>query len=370
MSTSYGHLYLPEVAPKRCVIKIGSSLLTSQNSPALNVRRMSNLVRQIAVLIEHGWQVVLVSSGAVAGGMSVLGLNARPKSIPLLQACASVGQVELMKKYARLFHARGLTCAQILLTAEDLRSRSRYINAKNTMNELIERRIVPVVNENDTVSTEEIAFGDNDRLSALVAGACDAKILVILSDVEGLYSDVASRKVVPVVEKIDAGIRSMVSTKRKGKTTVGGMATKLDAASIASKWGIYTIVANGHARDILVDLLVRRIHRGTLFLPASRRIDSRRMWIAYIARPKGRLIVDTGAKDAISLRGKSLLTAGVKEVMGQFDRGDVVEIFCGDEEVGRGIAGMSSEEMMRFIGKRAGREAIHRDNMVIWSEEG
>ncbi len=361
------HLYLPDIQPKRCVIKVGSSLLAKSTAPYLNVHRMSNLVRQISELLDNGWQVILVSSGAVAGGMSVLGFNRRPERMTDLQACAAVGQVILMKRYARLFNYRGKHCAQILLTAEDLRSRVRYRNAKATIVELLEREVVPVVNENDTVSTEEIAFGDNDRLSALVAGACEAKVLIILSDVEGLYSDVERRTLVPVVERIDRRIRDMVRTKR-GKTTVGGMETKLQAAEIASRWGIYTIVASGHRRNVLVDLLIRRRHLGTLFLPAKERTESKKMWIAYIAQVKGELVIDDGAKEAIVSRGKSLLCAGIKEVRGQFSAGDVVRILCQNEEIGRGVAGMDSEEMRKFLGKRAHKEAIHRDGLVVWAK--
>ncbi len=365
VSNFSNHLYLPDIQPKRCVVKVGSSLLAKPTAPYLNVHRMSNIVRQISLLLDNGWQVILVSSGAVAGGMSALGVEHRPEKMTELQACAAVGQVILMKRYAKLFLFRKKICAQILLTAEDLRTRSRYCNAKSTIIKLLEHGVVPVVNENDTVSTEEIAFGDNDRLSALVAGSCDARVLIILSDVEGLYSDLEDKKVVPVVERIDQSIRAMVK-KKQGRTTVGGMATKLQAAEIASRWGIYTIVASGHRKDVLVDLLIRRRHIGTLFLPAKKRTESKKMWIAYMAQIKGDLIIDRGAKEAIVSGRKSLLCAGVKQVVGRFNKGDVVRIVCEGEELGRGIAGMDSEEMNRFLGKRAHKEAVHRDFLVLW----
>ncbi len=361
------HLYLPEIHPKRCVVKVGSSLLAKPTPPYLNMHRMSNLVRQISLLQDNGWQVILVSSGAVAGGMSVLGFARRPEGITDLQACAAVGQVILMKRYARLFQYRGKLCAQVLLTAEDLRTRSRYRNAKATIMRLLERNVVPVVNENDTVSTEEIAFGDNDRLSALVAGTCDAKVLIILSDVDGLYSDLDRKEVVPVVERVDDKIKKMVKTKQ-GKTTVGGMATKLQAAEIATRWGIYTIIASGHRKDVLVDLLIKHRYWGTLFLPPQKRMESKKMWIAYVAQIKGDLIIDPGAKEAITSRGKSLLCAGIKGVVGEFKKGDVVRILCEGEEVGKGIAGMDSEEIKVSLGKRAHREAVHRNNLVVWDK--
>ncbi len=359
------HLYLPDIQPKRCVVKVGSSLLAKPTAPYLNAHRMSNIVRQISILLDNGWQVILVSSGAVAGGMSALGIDYRPEKMTDLQACAAVGQVILMKRYARLFLYKGKVCAQVLLTAEDLRTRSRYCNAKSTIMKLLEHGVVPVVNENDTVSTEEIAFGDNDRLSALVAGTCEAKVLIILSDVDGLYSDLRHRTVVPIVERIDQNIKGMVR-KKQGKTTVGGMATKLQAAEIASRWGIYTIVTSGHRKDVLVDLLIRRRHIGTLFLPAKKRTESKKMWIAYMAQIKGDLIIDKGAKEAVVSGGKSLLCAGVKQIVGRFNKGDVVRIVCEGEEIGRGIAGMDSEEMNQFLGKRAHKEAVHRDRLVIW----
>ncbi len=365
LNRSINHLYLPDFNPKRCVVKIGSSLLASQRPPYLNVYRMSKYVKQISKLLDLGWEIVLVSSGAVAAGMSVLNFKNRPTKMSQLQACAAVGQVILMKRYARLFQYRKKHCAQLLLTAEDLRSRQRYLNAKNTILELLDKKIVPIVNENDTVSTDEIAFGDNDKLSAMVAGCCDAKILIILSDVDGLYRSVEEKDVIAVVDKIDDKIRCLVK-KKSGRTTVGGMASKLEAADLAGKWGIYTIVASGHRDNILIDLLVNRIHKGTVFLPSQYKKALKKMWIAYVATPKGEIIIDEGAYKAISLKGKSLLCAGIIKINGQFRSSDAVKIVYNGTEVGRGLAGMSSQEMLQFLGRRANKEAVHRNNMILW----
>ncbi len=357
------------IKSKRCVIKIGSSLLATNSPSFLNVRRMSNYVSQIVKLIEAGWEVILISSGAVAAGMYILGLKNRPTNMAILQGCAAVGQVVLMKKYARLFHYRKRHCAQVLLTADDLRTRERYINAKRTIDELLGRGIVPIVNENDTVSTEEIAVGDNDRLSAMVAGCSQAKLLVILSDVDGLYEDVKTKRLVSFVEKIDDRIWDLVKPK-SGRTTVGGMRSKIQAAELAGRWGIPTIIASGHKKDILVDLLINKLIKGTVFFPPKNRIKSRKVWIAYIAKPRGVIYIDAGAYNAIRSFGKSLLCAGITKVDGLFDEGDVVRIFYNDMEVARGIVGMSSYDMISYMGKRAKKEAIHRNDLVLIEKEG
>ncbi len=306
----------------------------------------------------------MVSSGAVAAGMSMLGFRTRPTKMSHLQACAATGQVVLMKRYARLFHYAGHYCAQVLLTAEDLRNRTRYVNARNTFNELLLRGIVPIVNENDTVAVDEIAFGDNDKLSAMVAGCCEAGLLVILSDVDGLYKDIQTRELIPVVERIDSRIRSLVSPSR-GKTTVGGMESKLDAAYLAGKWGIYTVVASGHRRRILLEILNEGNLNGTLFLPSNVKKEAKKKWLAYVARASARIIIDDGARAAIEERGKSLLCSGVIDIKGNFDEGDVVEVVHNDKVIAKGLAGMSVDVMRPLMGKRAHKEAIHRDSLVI-----
>ena len=229
--------------------------------------------------------------------------------------------------------------------------------------ELLDRKVVPVVNENDTVSVDEIAFGDNDKLSALVAGCCDAELLIILSDVEGLYSNTREKQVVPVVENIDDNIRRLVIPS-KGKTTVGGMASKIDAAYLAGKWGVYTIIASGHRRGILTDILLKSKSYGTLFLPSKGKKDAKKKWIAYIASSSGMVVIDNGAKNAIKNMGKSLLCSGIIEVKGNFSKGDVVDVICEGEIVARGIAGMNALDMDKMKGKRASTEAIHRNSLV------
>jgi len=334
--------------------------------------------------------------------MAKLDLPHRPTALAQLQACAAIGQSELMHLYTAAFGRCGLTTAQILLTQEDLADRARYRNAKQTLLTLLHRRVVPVVNENDTVSVDEITFGDNDRLAALVAATIDAHLLVLLSDVDGLLHDGrpvervephgqspwggilseptargrgASRRV-----EADARFPSTSLHERRRHTTKGGMVSKLEAARIVGHSGIPMIIANGTRPSLLADLLAGK-PLGTLFVPPRQRLTTRKWWLAFALRhPKGTLIVDEGAGKALSERGKSLLASGVLEVKGRFDAGSCVAVIDqGGAELARGIANFSSGEIVRVrglhsaeaaktLGQTRAREVIHRDQLVLTRE--
>jgi glutamate 5-kinase len=355
-------LKLSEKKYKRIVIKVGSSLLYAGRQ-GLNLDFIKGFVEEVALLVKDGREVVLVSSGAIACGMSLLGLQSRPKELTCLQAAAALGQPELMHAYQIFFKEKSLNCAQILLTWEDFDDRARYLNAKNTLLALLDLGSVPVINENDSVSTEEIKFGDNDRLCALVASLLGADLLVILSDVDGLLRK-DRKSVVRVVSEITAEIKAL-ACPRKGKTCVGGMVTKIEAARIAADSGIPCVIANGKERDTILSLAKSPDSRGTLFIPRKGYLSAKERWIAFSAKPKGKIIVDSGAKNAL-LNGKSLLCVGVVSLEGSFAEGDVV--FIADKEgnnFSRGRSGLSSRLLEKVKGSRQEKEVIHRDNLVI-----
>ena len=362
-------------AIQRFVVKIGSSVLTDDRGRLLP-DRLERLVEQVARCSPEHHQPLIVSSGAIACGMAKLGLARRPRSLAQLQACAAIGQSELMHLYTKAFGSRGMVTAQVLLTQDDLSSRARFRNAKQTLLTLLHRRVVPVINENDTVAVEEITFGDNDRLAALVASAVDAQLLIVLSDVDGLLQD---GKLIDRVETLEP-IRSAVDRRPTRQTTKGGMASKLEAARIVGHSGIPMIIANGRREGVLTDLLAGQSF-GTLFVPPRNRLASRKWWIAFALRqPKGTLIVDAGAAEAVLEQGKSLLASGVREVRGSFEAGAFVALT--DEtgtELARGlcnfssselsrIRGMKSAEAARALGQARAREAIHRDHLVLARE--
>lgn len=334
------------VAPaRRLVVKLGTGLLTDDRN-RLDQTRVTQLADQVATL---GRQVVLVSSGAIAAGMEVLGLTQRPKSLPELQACAAIGQSKLMRVYDELFQRHNRHVAQILLTHDDLKNRARHLNARHTLTTLLERGVIPIINENDTVSVDEIKFGDNDRLSALVAALIDADLLIILSHVEGLLDETHNlvslvSSVTPDIEKLAGGTDRV--------TSVGGMKSKLDAAKIVTRAGSPMIIASGEHPGILTDLLAGQ-DLGTLFLPHTPKLASRKRWIAFFQRPAGKLIVDDGAKRALCEGGKSLLPKGVVRSEGEPATGDVISICSADgREFGRGLI-------------RTGNVLVHRDDLVI-----
>ncbi|MDO8662318.1 MAG: glutamate 5-kinase [Candidatus Omnitrophota bacterium] len=346
---------------KRIVVKIGSSLFCSKGAK-LDTAMLSSISAQVSGLIKEGREIVVVSSGAIALGMSVLRLQERPKELSFLQAAAAIGQNELMDVYRKFFKEMGINCAQLLLTWEDFSERKRYLNAKNTLNTLLKLKSVPVINENDTVSTDEIKFGDNDRLSALVAILVSADLLIILSDVDGLLDK--DKKLIKVVDKITAGIKGLACPTEK-KTCVGGMISKIEAASIAVSSGIPCVIASGHKQDIIKSVADDISSNGTLFLAKGQMLDAKARWMAFGTKSKGKILVDDGAKKAL-LNKKSLLSVGIVSCSGNFSCGDIVSVCDNrDVEFARGKAGLSVKELEKIQGTRFAKEIIHRDNIVI-----
>lgn len=347
----------------RVVVKLGTGVLTDrQKQPDLG--QMKQLVEQVAEQRRTGKEMVLVSSGAVGAGMGVLGHNKRPADLADLQACAAVGQSRLMATYEQLFKAFGLSVAQILLTHEDLEHHERHLNARNTLVTLLRHGIVPIINENDVVSSTELRFGDNDKLSALVASLLPADLLVILTTVDGLLEKFGQpdSKTIPVVERIDSTVEKMAGGT-DSTTAVGGMASKIQAAKIVVRSGIPLVIASGKKKQSLARVLAGQ-EEGTLFVPQTSRLQSRKRWIAFFHHPKGTLFVDAGARKALRENGKSLLPPGVARCEGEFAAGEVVRICDLDgTEFARGLAGFSSQEIKASGLKRV--ELVHRDNLVI-----
>ncbi|MCX5706077.1 MAG: glutamate 5-kinase, partial [Candidatus Omnitrophica bacterium] len=290
---------------KRVVIKIGSSLFCSK-ADTFDAGLVDSFAAEVASLIKDGIEIILVSSGAIALGMSILKLNKRPKELSFLQASAAIGQHELMDLYRKAFKEHNLNCAQLLLTWEDFSDRKRYLNAKNTLDTLLKLKSVPVINENDTVSTEEIKFGDNDRLSALVSTLVDADLLIILSDVPGLLDK--NNRVIKMVDKITVEIKSLAAPTNK-KACVGGMITKIEAARIAVDSGIACVIAKGDRKGIINLAVDNPEDAGTIFLPKGIRLGAKKRWMAFGTKTKGKVIVDEGAKKALGDK-KSLLCVG------------------------------------------------------------
>jgi len=345
---------------KRLVIKVGSSLFYTGNKP--DAGRFFENISQLGELIKaDGKEIVIVSSGAIALGMDLMKLGSRPKELPMLQAAAAIGQNELMDNYRQQFRRFGLNCAQVLLTWDDFSSRQRYLNAKSTLLALLKSGCVPIVNENDTISTDEIKFGDNDRLSALVAKLVGADLLVILSDVDGLLDN--GGQVIPVVDEISAEIKLLAAPSKK-RTTVGGMSSKLEAAKIAVDSGIPCVIANGRRKNIVFSVVTAPKGNGTLFV-SKKNLSAKEHWIAFGTKIKGRIIVDEGAKQAL-LNNKSLLSVGVCGVEGNFSAGEIVGVVDKDgSEFARGKAGLNYSELEKVKGRHSEKEVIHRDNIVI-----
>jgi glutamate 5-kinase len=370
---------------QRVVIKVGSGVITG--SQGLDLGVINRLCDEISLLREQGRQVVIVSSGAIASGMRKVGLTEWPKTIPQKQAAAAVGQSSLIQAYEDAFHHYGLRVAQILLTSEDLTNRRRYLNARHTFQTLLDWGIIPVVNENDTVVVQEIKFGDNDNLSALIAQLIDADLLVVLTEVEALYDDDPREnpgaRVIPLVRGIDRRIETYAGD-RPGRVGTGGMKSKLLAAKKVTTAGMPMIIANGRSRYILKRVFDGE-ETGTLFLPAERRLPSKKQWIAHTLKPQGELVLDVGATNAVRMRGKSLLSSGISEVRGKFGVGAPVRCLAPDgEEIGIGLVNYAAAEIEQIKGKRStmiedvlgykhSDEVIHRDNFVLSrtpSEEG
>jgi glutamate 5-kinase len=347
----------------RLVVKLGTGVLTDRRKQ-IDPAQLGQLAAQIAAQRKAGKEVVLVSSGAIGAGMGALGYEKRPTELAELQACAAVGQPSLMARYAEVFAKHNLHVAQVLLTHDDLEHHDRHLNARNTLVTLLGRGVVPIINENDAVSLAEIKFGDNDKLSALVASLLPADLLVILTTVDGVLENFgkANPKTISVIEKIDAGIEKL-GGGTTSETAVGGMKSKIEAAKIVVRSGIPLVIASGKKKNALANILAGE-DEGTLFIAQPNKLQGRKRWIAFYHHPKGALFVDAGAKKALLEAGKSLLPPGVARCEGNFDAGEVVRI-CDLEgtEFARGIAKFSAEEIRDE--KTARAELVHRDDLVI-----
>lgn len=365
-------------ACKRIVVKIGSSLLTAHGK-GLDLTAISHWADQIAKLYASGHEIILVSSGAVAEGMVRMKFNDRPDDLPSLQACAAIGQMGLIQTWSSILEQHQIQSAQVLLTHDDLADRRRYLNSCDALHHLIEWGVIPVINENDTVSTDEIRFGDNDTLAAMVAGQVNADLLIILTDQQGMFdADPRSNpnaKLLSTVRALDDELFEMAGDG--GALGRGGMVTKVRAARLAAKSGCPTLIASGD-RDFVLSRLMDGEVLGTLFVTDNDRITSRQQWLAAHLQTAGRLVIDAGAVDAITQQHKSLLPVGVKAVDGDFSRGDVVE--CVDTQglriaVGRVnfssrsaemVKGLTSDKVHQVLGEVRSPEMIHRNHMAIY----
>jgi len=365
---------------RRIVVKAGSGILTGKNG--LNPRVISNIARSISAVKGEGYEVILVSSGAIASGLRKVGQSKMPDSVAEKQAMAAVGQSSLMNAYEKAFSRYGHKSAQILITSDDLTNRRRYLNGRNTIFKLLSWGIIPVINENDTVVIEEIKFGDNDNLSAMVANMTGSHLLINLTDIDGLYDDDPrfnkSAKLVPVIEKINNNIFDYASST-PGALGTGGMASKVISAKKAIIKGIPVVIANGKKKDI-ISKIIKGENTGTLFLPSDTAICDRKHWIAFSRSIKGEIEIDEGAARALVNNGKSLLPSGIINISGKFNRGDSVRILDIDKrEVAIGmvdynfndlskIKGLKSSQIESILGYKHNDEIIHRDNLVITLE--
>jgi len=365
---------------RRLVVKLGTVLLTG-GGERLNPAVMSSLVDQIARLHHQGADVIVVSSGAIAAGRHRLGAIGERKDIPFKQVLAAVGQSHLMYAYEQLFSWYGIVVAQALLTRSDFSDRLRYLNARNTLLSLLDLRVVPIINENDVVAVEELegaTFGDNDNLSALVAGLVDADLLALLTDIPGLFTadphHHPEARLIPRVERITPEIEQLAEGAIRPQSR-GGMATKVQAARLATASGIPVVIADGREREVLIRIASGE-NVGTFFAPTSERLESRRRWLLGVPA-RGKLFADQGARRALVSNHSSLLPVGIKRVAGKFNRGDVVAIAdlegnafaCGitnysSEELER-IKGVHSKEIDAILGYEYGEEVVHRNNMVL-----
>ncbi|GAW93339.1 glutamate 5-kinase [Calderihabitans maritimus] len=362
----------------RLVVKVGTSSLT-HSTGKLNLFQLEKIVRQVADIANQGKEIVLVTSGAVGAGMGKLGFREKPRTIPDKQAAAAVGQGILLHMYEKLFAEYGHTVAQVLLTREDLADRKRYLNARNALATLLHYRVIPIVNENDTIAVEEIRLGDNDTLAALVAGLVDADLLMLLTDTDGFYTADPQKdpdaKLLTIIEDISADLEKVA--EGAGSTFgTGGMETKLHAAKISMNFGIPMIIANGFKEGVIWRNLQGEI-TGTLFIPRETKLHSKKRWIAYGSDIQGAIHVDAGAAHAILEAGKSLLPIGVVRVEGNFEPGNVVSVISPEGvEIARGIVNYSSQDIDKIKGRRTSEiaevlghkdydEVIHRNNLTV-----
>ena len=362
---------------RRVVVKIGTSILKTHGE-SFSHKEHARVCREIYTLIKKGRQPVLVSSGAIALGMKSCGFKKRPKEMAELQACAAIGQGKLMHAYESFFAKKKVHTAQLLLTRDGLEDRKRFLCARNTLETLLKLNILPIVNENDTVAVEEIAFGDNDILSVHVAHLVGAELLINLSDAEGfLLKDGTRVREVTSEDEVDNKLMLHLADQKR-EETVGGMRAKLKAAQVAMRLGIPFMIVNGHTPHILQEIMNGK-DVGTLFITSGTKKDMRHKWIAFSATRSGSIVVDGGAYQAL-LAKKSLLPGGIVKVQGDFEMGQVVELETLDGKVfGRGVVHYNSRDLGRIAGKRTGEiqailgkkshdEVIHRNDLVIWSE--
>ncbi len=371
-----------EPTNKRIVIKLGTSLLTG-GGRQLNLDTMSRLVEQVARLNKEGLEIIIVSSGAIAAGRDKLSSRLKLKGTALRQALASVGQSRLMNTYEGLFNKHEITVAQALLTKEDLSDRAGYLNARNTLLSLIELGVICIVNENDVVATDELQeykFGDNDNLSAMVANLVDADLLLMLTDIAGLYTADPQKdpeaKLIPEVERIDARIERLAD-KATRELSTGGMVTKIEAAKLATSSGVTVVIADGRQPETILKVAAGE-SIGTRFWPLTSKLESRKRWMVSGLCNRGKLIVDSGAASAVKKQKRSLLPTGIREVEGKFSRGDVVTICdqqgtiigCGIVNYGaeavKAITGLHSDKITEKLGYDYGDEVVHRNNLAVF----
>jgi len=362
---------------RRCVVKLGSALLTNAGA-GLDTHAIAGWVVQMAAIRNQGISLVLVTSGAVAVGMQRMSVKSRPRALFELQAMAAIGQMGLVQHYESAFQRHGLHTAQVLLTHDDLANRRRYLNARSTLRSLLDLGVIPVVNENDTVATEEIRFGDNDTLAALVANLIEADLLVILTDQKGLFEhDPRSDPNAVLVSEGEAGDRKLLEMAGgSGVLGRGGMRTKIIAAEKAARSGAATVIVSGREADVLTRVLAGE-PIGTHLRATQGRMASRKQWLADQAQVRGRLVLDDGAVNVLRQAGRSLLPVGVKEVVGEFGRGEVVALTdLQGNEIGRGLVNYNADETRRIRGESSNRieellgyvdepELVHRDNMIL-----
>jgi glutamate 5-kinase len=361
------------IGMKRIVIKIGSSVINLTKRRKIDIIKIREICRDVKKLIENKNQILIVSSGAIASAMVRHNLTKRPSKISVLQSLAAIGQIELMKIYQQAFAKYNIEIAQVLLTWDDFSYRKRYLNAKNTLEKLLSMGIIPIINENDPIAIEEIKLGDNDRLSALVACLIRANILIMLSDVKGIYDK--DGKLVRDVYDLNK-IRDFCKGTEKS-CSVGGMKTKLEAAEIVTNFGIDMIVTDGRKKYPIISAL--NSDERTL-IKGMKKLKAKKHWIAYGGKIKGKIFIDNGAKEAILKRGKSILASGIIKKLGEFDCNDLISVFDMNlNEIARGITNYSSDEIdmikgkksseiVNILGKKKSDEVIHRDNLVIIKE--
>lgn len=367
---------------RRILVKVGSAVLTGEDGLELNI--IEQLVADIAALRERGFQIVLVSSGAIASGKHRMGIEGKLKSIPQKQAAAAVGQGRLMRVYSNAFGKHGLFVGQVLLTMSDITDRKRFLNIRNTLFTLMDWGVITIINENDTVAVDEIKFGDNDHLAAMVANVIEAHLVINLTSTEGLYdqnpSATKKAKLIPIVTELTPEIEA-VATEEATPVGMGGMKSKVQAAKKVTASGIPYIIAPGRRTGILQEILDGK-ETGTLFLPSTEHLNSRKYWIAFTLRSRGRIFIDEGAKEAIVRDGKSLLPTGVTQVEGDFVLGDPVS--CVDvlgNTIAKGLVNYSADEIRKIMGLKTAKieqvlgykdydEIVHRDNLAVTAEPG